>query len=240
MKRKKVISIFLLLGIIVSQVPNAQILAAKKKKVEIYRLDYYAIQSKKQYTIRDVINIKRKPDSYNKSEKKKFTNPKIKWKSRSRQIQIKKNRFKVKKSGTYELTGILKGKKKDSEFTIVLRVYDKLPEAIPEKVSKITISRWENAVTIILPEEISLFRQKFNYARYRLDVNTSNCMYTGWAYWIKAYSDEEELVCDFTIDDSRLIRVFWGGVYRSTANSTIKEYAEELFNKYYVPEAKED
>ena len=239
MKRKKVISIFLLLGIIVSQVSNVQIIAAKKKKTEIYRLDYYAIQSKKQYTIRDVINMKRKPDSYDKSEKKKFKNSKIKWKSKSKQIQIKKNRFTVKKSGTYELTGKLKGKKKNSEFTIVLRVYDKLPEAIPEKVSKITISRWGNAVTIILPEEISLFRQKFNSARYRLDVNTSNCMYTGWAYWIKAYSEVEELVCDFTIDDSRLIRVFWGGVYRSTANNTIKEYAEELFNKYYVPEAKE-
>ena len=239
MKRKKVISILLLLGIIVSQVSNVQIIAAKKKKTEIYRLDYYAIQSKKQYTIRDVINMKRKPDSYDKSEKKKFKNSRIKWKSKSKQIQIKKNRFTVKKSGIYELTGKLKGKKKNSEFTIVLRVYDKLPEAIPEKVSKITIGRWGNTVTIILPEEISLFRQKFNSARYRLDVNTSNCMYTGWAYWIKAYSEEEELVCDFTIDDSRLIRVFWGGVYRSTANNTIKEYAEELFNKYYVPEAKE-
>lgn len=149
LKRKKVISIFLLLGIIVSQVPNVQIIAAKKKKTEIYRLDYYAIQSKKQYTIRDVINMKRKPDSYDKSEKKKFKNSRIKWKSKSKQIQIKK-------SGTYELTGKLKGKKKNSEFTIVLRVYDKLPEAIPEKVSKITIGRWGNTVTIILPEEISL------------------------------------------------------------------------------------
>lgn len=63
LKRKKVISIFLLLGIIVSQVSNVQIIAAKKKKTEIYRLDYYAIQSKKQYTIRDVINMKRKPDT---------------------------------------------------------------------------------------------------------------------------------------------------------------------------------
>ena len=97
MKRKKVISIFLLLGIIVSQVPNVQIIAAKKKKTEIYRLDYYAIQSKKQYTIRDVINMKRKPDSYDKSEKKKFKNSRIKWKSKSKQIQIKKNRFTVKK-----------------------------------------------------------------------------------------------------------------------------------------------
>lgn len=239
MKKKKIISMLLLLGILLSEVPYAPVSAAKKKKTEFYRLNYYAIQSKKQYTIRDVINMKRKSDLYDKAKKKKFTDSRIKWTPSSKQIRIKKNRFTVKKSGIYELTGILKGKKKDSEFTIVLRVYDKLPEAIPERVSKITISRWGNAVTIILPEEISLFRQKFNSARYRLDVNTSNCMYTGWAYWIKAYSEEEELVCDFTIDDSRLIRVFWGGVYRSTANNTIKEYAEELFNKYYVPEAKE-
>ena len=240
MKKKKIISMLLLLGILLSEVPYAPVSAAKKKKTEFYRLNYYAIQSKKQYTIRDVINIKRKSDSYDKAKKKKFTDSRIKWTPSSKQIRIKKNRFTVKKSGIYELTGKLKEKKKDSEFTIVLRVYDKLPGEIPDDVSKITISRWGNAVTIILPEEISLFRQKFNSARYRLDVNTSNCMYNGWAYWIKAYSDEEELVCDFTIDDSRLIRVFWGGVYRSTANSTIKEYAEELFNKYYVPEAKED
>lgn len=172
---------------------------SSEKKVEIYRLDYYAIQSKKHYTIRDVINIKRKPDSCDKAEKKKFINSRIKWKTSSKQIQIKKNRFIVKKPGTYELTGELKGKKKDSKFTIVLRVYDKLPKAIPEKVRKITIGRWGNAVTIIHPEEISLFRQKFNSARYRLDINTSNRKYPGWAYWIKVYSEEDEVICDFTI-----------------------------------------
>ena len=70
MKKKKIVSMLLLLGILLSEVPYAQISAAKKKKTEIYRLDYYAIQSKKQYTIPDIIKIKRKPDSYDKAKKK--------------------------------------------------------------------------------------------------------------------------------------------------------------------------
>lgn len=90
MNRKKIISMLILLGILLSEVPNVQISAAKKKKTEIYRLDYYAIQSKKQYTIRDVINIKRKPDSYDKAKKKKFTDPRIRWTPSSKQIRIKK------------------------------------------------------------------------------------------------------------------------------------------------------
>lgn len=90
MKKKKIVSMLLLLGILLSEVPYAPVSAAKKKKTEIYRLDYYAIQSKKQYTIPDIIKIKRKPDSYDKAEKKKFTDSRIKWKSGSKQIRIKK------------------------------------------------------------------------------------------------------------------------------------------------------
>lgn len=179
MKKKKIVSMLLLLGILLSEVPYAPVSAAKKKKTEIYRLDDYAIQSKKQYTIWDVIKIKRKPDSYDKAEKKKFTDSRIKWTSDSKHIRIKKNRFTVKKPGKYELTGKLKGKKKDSEFTIVLRVYDKLPGEIPDDVSKITISRFGNAITIIRPQEISLLRQRFSLAGYRLDLNLSNRMYCG-------------------------------------------------------------
>lgn len=188
MNKKKIISMLILLGILLSEVPNVQISAAKKKKTEIYRLDYYAIQSKKQYTIRDVINIKRKPDSYDKAKKKKFTDPRIRWTPSSKQIRIKKNRFTVKKSGIYELTGKLKEKKKDSKFTIVLRVYDKLPGEIPDDVSKITISRFGNPITIIDTQEISLLRQRFSLARYRLDLNLSNRMYCGGEFSIKAYS----------------------------------------------------
>lgn len=238
MKKKKIVSMLLLLGILLSEVPYAPVSAAKKKKTEIYRLDYYAIQSKKQYTIPDIIKIKRKPDSYDKAEKKKFTDSRIKWKSGSKQIRIKKNRFTVKKSGIYELTGKLKGKKKDSEFTIVLRVYDKLPGEIPDDVSKITISRFGNAITIILPQEISLLRQRFSLAGYRLDLNLSNRMYCGGEYSIKAYSSEEEVAFSFIIMDSSLISTS-GGSYRSTKNNTTMEYVEELYNKYYVPEAKE-
>ncbi len=228
----------LLLGILLSGVPYAQISAAKKKKTEIYRLDYYAIQSKKQYTIRDVINIKRKPDSYDKAKKKKFTDSRIKWTPSSKQIRIKKNRFTVKKSGIYELTGKLKGKKKDSKFSIVLHVYDKLPGEIPDDVSKITISRFGNSITIIDFQEISLLRQRFSLAGYRLDLNLSNRMYCGGEYSIKAYSSEEEVAFSFIIMDSSLISTS-GGSYRSTKNNTTMEYVEELYNKYYVPEAKE-
>ncbi len=238
MNRKKIISMLILLGILLSEVPNVQISAAKKKKTEIYRLDYYAIQSKKQYTIRDVINIKRKPDSYDKAKKKKFTDPRIRWTPSSKQIRIKKNRFTVKKSGIYELTGKLKEKKKDSKFTIVLRVYDKLPGEIPDDVSKITISRFGNPITIIDTQEISLLRQRFSLARYRLDLNLSNRMYCGGEFSIKAYSSGEEVVYSFIIMDSSLISTS-GGSYRSTGNNTTKEYVEELYNKYYVPEAKE-
>lgn len=238
MNRKKIISMLILLGILLSEVPNVQISAAKKKKTEIYRLDYYAIQSKKQYTIRDVINIKRKPDSYDKAKKKKFTDPRIRWTPSSKQIRIKKNRFTVKKSGIYELTGKLKEKKKDSKFTIVLRVYDKLPGEIPDDISKITISRFGNAITIIDTQEISLLRQRFGLARYRLDLNLSNRMYCGGEFSIKAFSSEEEVVYSFIIMDSSLISTS-GGSYRSTGNNTTKEYVEELYNKYYVPEAKE-
>ncbi len=238
MKNKKIIIMLLLLGILLSEVPYVPILAAKKKKTEIYRLNYYAIQSKKQYTIRDVINIKRKPDSTDKAEKKKFTNSRIKWRSSSKQIKIKKDRFTVKKSGTYELTGKLKGKKKDSEFTIVLRVYDKLPGEIPDDVSKITISRFGNSIAITDLQEISLLRQKFSLARYRLDINLSNRMYCGGEFSIKAYSSSEEVVYSFIIMDPSLISTSPGGSYRSAGNNTTKEYVEELFNKYYVPEAK--
>ncbi len=238
MKKKKIVSMLLLLGILLSGVPYAQISAAKKKKTEIYRLDYYAIQSKKQYTIRDVINIKRKPDSYDKAKKKKFTDSRIKWTPSSKQIRIKKNRFTVKKSGIYELTGKLKGKKKDSKFSIVLHVYDKLPGEIPDDVSKITISRFGNSITIIDFQEISLLRQRFSLAGYRLDLNLSNRMYCGGEYSIKAYSSEEEVAFSFIIMDSSLISTS-GGSYRSTKNNTTMEYVEELYNKYYVPEAKE-
>ncbi len=238
MKKKKIVSMLLLLGILLSGVPYAQISAAKKKKTEIYRLDYYAIQSKKQYTIRDVINIKRKPDSYDKAKKKKFTDSRIKWTPSSKQIRIKKNRFTVKKSGIYELTGKLKGKKKDSKFSIVLHVYDKLPGEIPDDVSKITISRFGNSITIIDFQKISLLRQRFSLARYRLDLNLSNRMYCGGEFSIKAYSSEEEVVYSFIIMDSSLISTS-GGSYHSTGNNTTKQYVEELYNKYYVPEAKE-
>ena len=238
MKKKKIVSMLLLLGVLLSEVPNVQISAAKKKKTEIYRLDYYAIQSKKQYTIRDVINIKRKPDSYDKAKKKKFTDSRIKWRSSSKQIKIKKGRFTVKKSGTYELTGKLKGKEKDSKFSTVLHVYDKLPGKIPDDVSKITISRFGNSITIIDFQEISLLRQRFSLARYRLDLNLSNRMYCGGEFSIKAYSSEEEVVYSFIIMDSSLISTS-GGSYHSTGNNTTKQYVEELYNKYYVPEAKE-
>ncbi len=239
MKRKKILSMLLLLGIMLSEVPYAQISAAKNKKAEIYRLDYYAIQSKKQYTIRDVINIKRKPDSYDKAKKKKFTDSRIKWRSSSKQIKIKKDRFTVKKSGMYELTGKLKGKKKDSKFTIVLRVYDKLPGEIPDGVSKITISRFGNSIAITDLQEISFLRQRFSLARYRLDLNLSNRMYCGGEFSIKAYSSEEEVVYGFIIMDSSLISTS-GGSYRSSGNNTTKEYVEELYNKYYVPESVSD
>lgn len=239
MKKKKIISMLLLLGILLSEVPYAPVSAAKKKKTEFYRLNYYAIQSKKQYTMRDVINIKRKSDSYDKAKRKKFTDSRIKWTPSSKQIRIKKNRFTVKKSGIYELTGKLKGKKKDSEFTIVLRVYDKLPGEIPDDVSKITINRFGNSITIIDLQEINLLRQRFSLARYRLDLNLSNRMYCGWEFSIKAYSSEEEVVYGFMIMDSSVISTSPGGSYRSTGNNTTKEYVEELYNKYYVPEAKE-
>lgn len=238
MKKKKIVFMLLLLGILLSEFPFAQTSAAKKKKTEICRLDDYAIQSNKQYTIRDVIKIKRKPDSYDKAEKKKFTDFRIKWKSGSKHIRIKKNRFTVKKPGKYELTGKLKEKKKDSEFTIVLRVLDKLPGEIPDDVSKITISRFGNAITIILPQEISLLRQRFSLAAYRLDLNLSNRMYCGGEYSIKAYSSEEEVVFSFIIMDSSLISTS-GGSYCSTGNNSTKQYVEELYNKYYDPEAKE-
>lgn len=238
LKKKKVLSILLLLGIIMSQVPYAPVSAAKKKKTEIYRLDDYAIQRNKQYTIRDIIKMKRKPDSYDKAEKKKFTDSRIKWKSGSKHIRIKKNRFTVKKSGIYELTGKLKGKKKNSEFTIVLRVCDKLPGEIPDDVSKITINRFGHLITIILPQEISLLQQKFSLAGYHLDLNLSNRKFCGWEYSIKAYSSEEEVVYSFLIVDPSLISRGLGA-YRSTKNNTIMEYVEELYNKYYVPEAKE-
>ena len=136
------------------------------------------------------------------------------------------------------MTGKLKEKKKDSEFTIALRVYDKLPGEIPDDVSKITISRFGNAITFILPQEISLLRQRFSLAAYRLDLNLSNRMYCGGEYSIKAYSSEEEVVFSFIIMDSSLISTS-GGSYRSTGNNTTKQYVEELYNKYYVPEAKE-
>lgn len=240
MKRKRVISIFLLLGIIMSQVPYVQISAAKKKKVERYYKSY-VVQSKKNYKISDVINIKYKGklDPYEKEDKKKLTNPKIKWKSKSKQIKINKNKFIVKKPGTYELTGKLEEKKKVLKITIELRVYDKEPAAIPEKISKFTIGRWGNTITVTDPQEINLFRQKYDSAQYRLDINVSNRMLSDWEYWIKIYSGDGKLVCNFTIFDSRIISVFRGGEYRSTKNNTTKQYVEELYNKYYVPEAKE-
>lgn len=238
MKKKKIVSMLLLLGILLSEVPYAPVSAAKKKKTEIYRLDDYAIQSNKQYTIRDVIKIKRKPDSYDKAEKKKFTDSRIKWTSDSKHIRIKKNRFTVKKPGKYELTGKLKEKKKNSEFTIVLRVCDKSPGEIPNDVSKITINRFGRLVTIILPQEISLLQQKFSLAGYRLDLNLSNRRFCGGEYGITAYSSEEEVIYSFLIVDPSLISRGLGA-YRSTKNNTTMEYVEELYNKYYVPEAKE-
>ena len=76
-------------------------------------------------------------------------------------------------------------------------------------------------------------------ARYRLDLNLSNRMYCGWEYSIKAYSSEEEAVYGFMIMDSSVISTSPGGSYRSTGNNTTKKYVEDLYNKYYVPEAKE-
>ncbi|MCI8507606.1 MAG: hypothetical protein HFJ06_03425 [Lachnospiraceae bacterium] len=240
MKRKRIISILLLLGMLLSQAPYIQITAAKKKKVEYYYKSY-VVQSKKNYRIRDVINIKYKGklDPYEKEDKKKLTNPKIKWKSNDKQIKINKNKFTAKKSGTYKLMGRLETKKKVSKITIELRVYDKELAAIPEKVSKITISRWGNTITVTEPQKINMFRQKYDSAQYRLDINVSNRLLIGWEYWVRIYSGDGKLVCNFTILDSRIISVFRGGEYRSTANNTVTEYVEELFNKYYVPEAKE-
>ena len=60
----------------------------------------------------------------------------------------------------------------------------------------------------------------------------------GGEYSIKAYSSEEEVVFSFIIMDSSLISTS-GGSYRSTGNNTTKQYVEELYNKYYDPEAKE-
>ena len=127
----------------------------------------------------------------------------------------------------------------DLEFTITLRVYDKLPGEIPDDISKITIRRFGNAITIIDTQEISLLRQRFGLARYRLDLNLSNRMYCGGEFSIKAYSSEGEVVYSFIIMDSSLISTS-GGSYRSTGNNTTKEYVEELYNKYYVPESVSD
>lgn len=71
-----------------------------------------------------------------------------------------------------------------------------------------------------------------------LDLNLSNRMYCGGEFSIKAYSSEEEVVYSFIIMDSSLISTS-GGSYHSTGNNTTKQYVEELYNKYYVPEAKE-
>ena len=155
-------------------------------------------------------------------------------------IKINKSKFIAKKPGTSKLTGRLEEKKKTLKITIELRVYDKEPAAIPEKISKFTISRWGNSITVADPQEINFFRQKYNSAQFRLDINVSNRLLSDWEYWVRIYSGDGKLVCNFTIYDSRIISVFRGGEYSSTANNTIKEYAEELFNKYYVPEAKED
>lgn len=64
-------------------------------------------------------------------------------------------------------------------------------------------------------------------------------MYCGGKFSIKAYSSEGEVVYSFIIMDSNLISTS-GGSYHSTGNNTTKQYVEELYNKYYVPESVSD
>ncbi len=223
-----------LLAIIWGFVDSSQVAVRAQTKRETKNYFYY-LQSKKYYKVSDVAKIRKRYGSLSKAEKNSLTNPDIKWTSKSKQIIVKNKRFMVKKPGVYQLTGRYNSKKKVKKYVIKIYAFDKEPDLIPEDVSKITIQKLSDRITITDPKEISLFRQKFNSAQYCFDIKNSNWSITGWNYWIRVYSGSGELVCNFTTISSRSINIFRGAYYLSAKENTTQEYAAELFDKYFVP-----
>lgn len=227
------ISLILLMLVIIISGSQSSLIHAAKKEIVVKSYSY-CIQSNNYYKISEIAKIKGINGTMNKSQKTKFTNPNIKWTSKSKQVRVKQKKIIVKKSGVYFLKGKLREKKKITRYEIELRAFDKEPTLIPENVSQITIQKLADTITITDPKEISSLREKFNGAEYGFDLKNSNRLITGWNYWIKVYSASGKLVCNFTTLGQSSIRVFQGVTYLSNANNTLQDYVAELFNKYFV------
>ena len=114
---------------------------------------------------------------------------KVKWTSSSKNVTVTKNSFKVKKSGTYKLTGRVKKNK----YIVFLEVVDRYPRADLSDVTYMTIRSGSDGsiVTIDDVEPVQNLCQMVHNAGFAFDYKLAKKgPMTGWSYAVRFYSSD--------------------------------------------------